>query len=481
GSSSRAGAHAASASSRGLSFAERVGRHDDRPPASRGFLRPPPARGGWSVGAGGVRSPHPGPDPGARPERRAARARDLPRLHRLARRFRRHDALHRNRQLPRALPRLPLRQLVQDRPDLGRLRDGYPVRPRARARAPAEPASARPLARPLAGARPVGDALGDRRDHVEAVLPAAGRDPQRGALPRAPARLEHRLALGFQLGTARSDPRRRLGRHAADDDRPPCWGAVGIGRYARGGRGRRRHRLAALPDYHAAAAAPGDHRHYHPRPDLEPQLVRARLGAHARRAGPLDRAADALRLQRGVQIRAVRLRVGARRRDGCRHHVLPDLLPVGTPEGGDGMIVSPRPKTARTAQYVALSAYILFLGFPLLWMLSVSLKGPRELVELHPHLIPQDFTLANFGTGLHEYGMLHDAWNSFKVASLTAVIVTLIAIPAAYVLARQRGLISKLGLGWILLSQMFPLILIIIPLFLVLRDLHLVDSHAGLV
>jgi multiple sugar transport system permease protein len=57
----------------------------------------------------------------------------------------------------------------------------------------------------------------------------------------------------------------------------------------------------------------------------------------------------------------------------------------------------------------------------------------------------------------------------------------LIGLPAAYVLARQRGLISKVGLGWILLSQMFPLILIVIPLFLVLKDLHLVNTHAGLV
>jgi multiple sugar transport system permease protein len=145
------------------------------------------------------------------------------------------------------------------------------------------------------------------------------------------------------------------------------------------------------------------------------------------------------------------------------------------------VIVASRPKRTRTAQYAALAAYILFLGFPLLWMLSISLKGPRELVELHPHLIPQSFTLANYGTGLHEYGVLHDAWNSFKVASLTAILVTVIAVPASYVLARQRGLISKLGLGWILLSQMFPLILIIVPLFLVLRDLHLTDSHTGLV
>jgi len=49
------------------------------------------------------------------------------------------------------------------------------------------------------------------------------------------------------------------------------------------------------------------------------------------------------------------------------------------------------------------------------------------------------------------------------------------------VLARQRGIIAKAGLGWIPLSQMFPLILIIIPLFLLLRDLHLADSQVGLV
>jgi multiple sugar transport system permease protein len=77
--------------------------------------------------------------------------------------------------------------------------------------------------------------------------------------------------------------------------------------------------------------------------------------------------------------------------------------------------------------------------------------------------------------------LLHAALQSFKVATATAIITTAIALPAAYVLARQRGIISKAGLGWILLSQMFPLILIIIPLFLLLRDLHLADSQMGLV
>jgi len=151
------------------------------------------------------------------------------------------------------------------------------------------------------------------------------------------------------------------------------------------------------------------------------------------------------------------------------------------------MIVSPRQKASRVGQYVALAAYMLFLAFPLLWMLSLSFKGPRELVELHPHLLPAQPTLQNYRDALSGsiggggVTVLHAAWNSLKVATLTSLLTTAIGLPAAYVLARQKGLISKAGLGWILLSQMFPLILIIIPLFLLLRQIHLTDSHTGLV
>jgi ABC-type glycerol-3-phosphate transport system permease component len=64
---------------------------------------------------------------------------------------------------------------------------------------------------------------------------------------------------------------------------------------------------------------------------------------------------------------------------------------------------------------------------------------------------------------------------------VTALLTTAIGLPAAYVFARRKGIITRLGLGWILISQMFPLILIIIPLFLLLRDLKLTNSHIGLV
>jgi multiple sugar transport system permease protein len=147
------------------------------------------------------------------------------------------------------------------------------------------------------------------------------------------------------------------------------------------------------------------------------------------------------------------------------------------------VIVTTRPKRAKSFQYTALFLYVLFLGFPLLWLLSMSLKGPRELVQLYPSFIPGDFTFENYRTALTEedHQFIRSGINSFKIAVVTALLTTIVGLPAAYVLARRRGLITRLGLGWILLSQMFPLILIIIPLFLLLRDLKLTNSHVGLV
>jgi multiple sugar transport system permease protein len=147
------------------------------------------------------------------------------------------------------------------------------------------------------------------------------------------------------------------------------------------------------------------------------------------------------------------------------------------------MIVSSRPKRAKTFQYLILFGYVVFLAFPLLWMLSMSFKGPRELVELYPSFIPEDFTFENYRIALTEedHQFLRSALNSLKVAVVTALLTTLIGLPAAYVLARRRGVITRMGLGWILLSQMFPLILIIIPLFLLLRDLTLTNTHVGLI
>jgi multiple sugar transport system permease protein len=145
------------------------------------------------------------------------------------------------------------------------------------------------------------------------------------------------------------------------------------------------------------------------------------------------------------------------------------------------MITSRRPRLVKAGQYLALLGYMTFLALPLLWLLSTSFKNPRELVLLHPSFIPQHPTWENYSSALRDADIVQSGVNSLKIALITAILTTLVGLPAAYVLARTRGWVSRLGLGYILVSQLFPLILIIIPLFLVLRDLHLTNTHAGLI
>ncbi|MFF4488624.1 carbohydrate ABC transporter permease [Streptomyces sp. NPDC001544] len=136
---------------------------------------------------------------------------------------------------------------------------------------------------------------------------------------------------------------------------------------------------------------------------------------------------------------------------------------------------------ARVGQYAALLAYLVFLAFPLLWLLSTAFKSPRELGSAHPTWIPRDATLANFRQAFDEQPLLRAGLNSLLAAACAAVIAVLVAVPTAYVIARRRTLLSRAATGWVVVSQAFPFVLVIIPLFLVLKNLRLIDSLAGLV
>ncbi|MEU5581907.1 carbohydrate ABC transporter permease [Streptomyces huasconensis] len=138
-------------------------------------------------------------------------------------------------------------------------------------------------------------------------------------------------------------------------------------------------------------------------------------------------------------------------------------------------------KSTRAAQYVALAAYLVFLAFPFLWLISTAFKPARELGSLHPTWIPKDPTLDNFRQAFDEQPLLQAAGNSLIAAVSAALIAVVIATPMAYVMARHRTRLAKAATGWVVISQAFPFVLIIIPLFLILKNLHLINSLLGLV
>ncbi|KUJ70968.1 sugar ABC transporter permease [Streptomyces albus subsp. albus] len=140
-----------------------------------------------------------------------------------------------------------------------------------------------------------------------------------------------------------------------------------------------------------------------------------------------------------------------------------------------------RRRAGRAGQYLALLGYLVFLAFPLLWLVSTAFKPPRELASTHPQWIPDQPTWDNFRQALDEQPLLRAAGNSLLTAGTAAVIAVLLAVPMAYALARRRSWLSRAATGWVVVSQAFPLVLLIIPLFLILKHLQLIDAMPGLV
>ncbi|MEU9747706.1 MULTISPECIES: carbohydrate ABC transporter permease [Streptomyces] len=138
-------------------------------------------------------------------------------------------------------------------------------------------------------------------------------------------------------------------------------------------------------------------------------------------------------------------------------------------------------RPARAGQYLALLCYLVFLAFPFLWLISTAFKPAPELGSLHPTWIPDSPTLENFRQAFDEQPLLRAAGNSLTVALSAALIAVVIATPMAYVMARQRGRLATAATGWVVVSQAFPFVLVIIPLFLVLKNLHLINSLFGLI
>ena len=119
--------------------------------------------------------------------------------------------------------------------------------------------------------------------------------------------------------------------------------------------------------------------------------------------------------------------------------------------------------------------------FPVLWGLLTSFKTERDVLA-YPPLFVFEPTLANyrevlFGTST----ILPNLVSSIVVASGSTLLTMLIAIPAAYALARLR-FPGRRGTGfYVLATQMLPPVGLIIPYYLVLQKAGLLDSYTGLV
>jgi ABC-type glycerol-3-phosphate transport system permease component len=133
-----------------------------------------------------------------------------------------------------------------------------------------------------------------------------------------------------------------------------------------------------------------------------------------------------------------------------------------------------------TSLYIASLALVAFCGLPLLWMLYTAFKPPADLFA-YPPRIAGPYTLANFKRLLAETGFAVYLRNSIIVAGVTVVVDIVIATFGAYSLTRYRYPGKELLANVTLFTYMFAPIMIIIPIYLLLKELALTNSHLGVV
>ena len=145
-----------------------------------------------------------------------------------------------------------------------------------------------------------------------------------------------------------------------------------------------------------------------------------------------------------------------------------------------------RPSALVVGGWVFLALLLAFTVIPMAWMVSTSLKTEFASIQQPPVWIPAEPTLEQYTrllspadeTGRTFLGYLR---NSVWVSVATTVIGLVVAIPAAYAFSRFSFPGKDALFFSVLIRNMFPVVVFLIPLFILMRTLQLYDTHGALI
>lgn len=133
------------------------------------------------------------------------------------------------------------------------------------------------------------------------------------------------------------------------------------------------------------------------------------------------------------------------------------------------------------ATYGVLVVFAIITVYPVLGILTVSLRPGDRLLSTSLALIPEDATLDNFRVLLFETPFLRWLLNSVIVSAVVTVTGVALASTAGYALSRFKFTGRGTLLSGLLVTQMFPATMLLLPLYVMLINLRLLDSYLGIV
>ena len=135
----------------------------------------------------------------------------------------------------------------------------------------------------------------------------------------------------------------------------------------------------------------------------------------------------------------------------------------------------------KAAKLAAIAFYLIFALFPLYWLIKIAVTPDRLIYTEGTAIWPSEFTGGNFTTVIWQTDFLRFFGNSLIVSLSTAAAATLIAAGAGYAFSRFEFRGKKVVIALMLLTQMFPLLMIIAPIYRIIATLGLLNSLSSLV
>jgi ABC-type glycerol-3-phosphate transport system permease component len=139
-----------------------------------------------------------------------------------------------------------------------------------------------------------------------------------------------------------------------------------------------------------------------------------------------------------------------------------------------------RLRPGRVAIYGIMALVALSSLLPFVWALLTSLKVERQVYAFPPVILPSPATAYNYVQAIN-HGLLLALFNSLFISLTTVVLVLIAGSLAAYPLARMRFRGSQVALFLILVPMMIPGLVNLVPTYIIMAKLGLLDSYQGLI
>ncbi len=139
-----------------------------------------------------------------------------------------------------------------------------------------------------------------------------------------------------------------------------------------------------------------------------------------------------------------------------------------------------RLRLAGIGRFLLLAFFVLFVLLPLYWVFVTSIKPSEDYLAVPPVWFPSAPTFNHYTAALFAYRGLGGLINSLIVSTSATLLSALLGTTMAYSLARFNTGGQHLSF-WVLSQRFLPPVAVVLPIFLLYRDLHLNDTSIGLV